>query len=170
MRYVRKLAMAALIWATASSMLVASTPYYICRCPDGSVKLCFGASATAHSSCCVSSCCAVENKQKPCCQASKKKAAVKSACCQQVPTHQNPDGSPSLSQSHCQKTLVHPEERSFCRLEVKAPDVADALEGVPASVLDTMPAIEASAGITLLRVDKSRPPTDLVVVFHRFTI
>src|SRR4051812_29335970 len=93
MQRIRKVAMVGLVWAMASSMLLASTPYYVCHCPDGTTKTHFVGSVSPDSSCCSSNCCSVGTKEKACCHASKKKPVVKSTCCSKAgqTQPQNPD-------------------------------------------------------------------------------
>lgn len=174
MRWVRKTAMIALVWATASSMVFAATPYYVCRCPDGTITMHGASSGSAESSCCSSPCCAPEAKEKPCCQASKKKWAAKSSCCIRgadlLRSTTNLDGSPTIGQTHCQKTLIQPEQRSFCRLEVKPLEGANEAVVALARVAGMNSSIATNAETTFWRIDKIPPPTDLVTVFQRFTI
>jgi hypothetical protein len=65
---------------------------------------------------------------------------------------------------------VNPELRAFCRLEVKAPDVTDALGDLSSSLLESATYVEADAGTTLWRIDKFRSSSDLVTVYQRLTI
>ena len=174
MRWVRKIAMIALVWATASSMLFAATPYYVCGCPDATIKMNGANSVSTQSSYCSSSCCASEAKEKPCCRASKKKRAAKSSCCtlgaDSLRSTTNLDGSPTIGQTHCQKTLIQPEQRSFCRLEVKPLEGANEAVVALACVADMNSSIATNAETTFWRMALIPPPSDLVTVLQRLTI
>lgn len=174
MKRFRKIATIVLVWATASSTLIASTPYYVCRCPDGTIKThLVGTVAPESSSCCSSNCCAASTKEKPCCQAAKKKQAVKPARdAKPSDGHRQADGTdgPSISQVPCQKTLVQPEGRSICRVEANATQADHTVASLPVALPGPAAIIGAEGGTALWRIDKSPPPTDLVVVFQRLTI
>jgi hypothetical protein len=171
MRLVRRIAMTVLVWATVSSMLFASTPYYVCRCPDGTTKMHLLGSVSPESPCCTSQCCASPAKAKPCCQASKKTTTKPNSCSRiAIPQTKNPNGSPSVGQSHCQKSLVQAEQRSFCRLEVKPLETPNDAFALTVCVDLSNISGPATAATTLWRIDKIPPPTDLVTVLHRLTI
>src|SRR5438552_288534 len=58
MRRFRKMVTAILVWATAASSLIGSTPHIVCRCPDGTVKqFCSGQASPESSCCCNGHCC-----------------------------------------------------------------------------------------------------------------
>lgn len=173
MKRFRKIATFVLVWATASSTLIAATPYYVCRCPDGTIKTHFIDAVAPESSCCSSNCCAASPKEKPCCQAAKKKQVVKPARDTKPSAGHRQDygaNGPSISQVPCQKTLVQPEGRSICRVEAN-PTETDLVVALLPPVLPGPSAMhEAEGGTALWRIDKAPPPTDLVTVFQRLTI
>ncbi len=171
MQLFRRLATIVLVWATASSTLLASTPYYVCRCPDGTIKTHFVGFISPDASCCSTNCCAVGTKEKSCCQTGKKKQAAKPINCAQANNAHsgNKEGSPSIAQIPCQKTLVQPDERALCRMEVNAEsDVPVAL--LPVTAASTLDLFGVDYEITLWRIDKGPPPTDLVTTLQRLTI
>lgn len=171
MRRFRRLATIALVWATASATLLASTPYYVCHCPDGTVKTHVVISVAPESSCCSSNCCAGGAKEKSCCQAAKKKQPAKPASeTPAEPTRpQDSDGRPSISQVPCQKTLVQPEQRAACRIEIRAETDA-AVTMLPAELPGLPCLFSVSCDRPLWRIDKAPPPGDLVTVLQRLTI
>lgn len=168
MRLLRRTAMAALVWATAASMLLAASPHYACRCPDGSIKN-DGFASTAPSSCCTSPN-GFQKRKKSCCKATKEPA--KRSCCNnaEIPTaKQASDAGPTIEQTHCQRTLVKPEDRSFCRVEVKPNGNTQDTSAVRVDVA-IAPDANAAHSATPWRFDTIPPPTDLVTVLHRLTI
>jgi hypothetical protein len=53
MSYLRKTALVCVVWLTAAMTLVAGSPHFVCRCPDGSLKpYCLGFVSKATGSCC----------------------------------------------------------------------------------------------------------------------
>jgi hypothetical protein len=171
MQRFRKLATIVLVWATASSTLLAAAPYYRCRCPDGTLKTHFVGAASPDASCCSTNCCAVETNDKPCCQAKKKKQPVKASrsCRAGDSQQQNCDGSPQIGQVSCQKTLVQPDVPAVVQAD------AGAESGHPVTLLSAkLPGFhglfEGEAETTIWRIDKAPPPTDLVTILQRLTI
>lgn len=171
MQRFRRLATIALVWATASSTLLASTPYYVCRCPDGTIKFHFVGTVSPDSSCCSTNCCAVGAKEKPCCQAAKKKQAAKPTDGIRTKDTQtfNKDGGPAIGQIPCQKTLVQPDERAVCRMEIRSDSEAQVVI-LPVEIAAHFDLIGADAESTVWRIDKTPPPTDLITVLQRLTV
>src|SRR5437016_1631382 len=79
MHRLRKIVVAGLVWATSASMLMAATPFVVCRCPNGDIKpFCF---ASAKSSCCSDGkCCSTDGGSTSCC---KSKSGGHSCCAPQ---------------------------------------------------------------------------------------
>jgi len=196
MRRLRKTATAFLVWATAISSLIGSTPHFNCRCPDGTVKPFCSGQATSESSCCCKGkcCCSTggaggcgqgksappqEGKSEPsCCQESKTEAPSKSA-----------DGRPDeenvqkiganprsrseerlvISRSCCQKTLIKAERPTL---------VHQGTEPVKQVEFGLVPLAPLTIGYNpsplALRdgwsISRLPPPTDLVIAFQHFVI
>jgi hypothetical protein len=197
MRRLRKTATALLVWATAVSSLIGSTPHFTCRCPDGTVKpFCSGQTTPGSSCCCNGKCCSTsdgadccckgkssprqEEKNGPsCCHRSKTETPSKPAVSQ--PDEENaqkigPDprsgseGRLVISRSCCQKSLVKAESRTLVRPETKP-------IGQVEFGLAPLPSLNVGycnpSPLALWdgwRIYRLPPPTDLVVAFHHFII
>ena len=178
MRRLRKIAGVMMVWATAATTLLAGTPHYDCRCPDGSIKtFCFG-STSGESSCCCSGACSKAKNRKSCCRkdSSGSRSAAKPACCckqskpagASVASAKMPLNEPVVRGSCCQKILVEPEIQS----SVRASTIVDETPGVVAAVL-LAAKIEYLSDVALGRtweVHWLPPPTDLVTALHRLNI
>jgi hypothetical protein len=176
MRRLRQIAVASLVWATATSMLMASTPFVVCRCPNGDIKpFCFVSTFTKSSSCCNDACCSESGEG--CC--SKSRPDTKS-CCAQKNTSDNDPGKrsdaknsaegPAFVKASCQKTLVQVKGSSLDRPETKlgqtSPESVNPLIGAVCGN-SVRPSVPRSA---VWRVDRLPPPTDLVTSLQRLTI
>src|SRR5260370_140586 len=131
---IRKFAVVCVVWTTAASTLLGSTPYVICRCPNGQIKLFCAVLSVNNSSkscCCNGSCCDSKGDKASCCNA---KAVQKRSCC----AVKNPEGEPKntgkkglaannksgefriFDGACCQKTLVKAKVSALNRAETKA--------------------------------------------------
>src|SRR5947209_9321824 len=64
----RSTASVGLVWLTAAMTVVAGTPHFACRCPDGHVKpFCLGLASKTTGCCCGSACCSGSRGGKCCC-------------------------------------------------------------------------------------------------------
>ena len=195
MRRLHKTVTTFLVWATAASSLLGSTPYFTCRCPDGTVKLVCTGQATAGSSCCCNGkCCCSTGSDGGCCKGKPSRGQRGSnghSCCQQstgeAPRRsvvEQPDGiaqetAPAarsgpaehlvISGSCCQKTLVKAESRTLVRPETKPTQQVE-------FSLAFLPPLNSGYNPPPLALPDSwktyplPPPTDLVVAFQHFTI
>jgi hypothetical protein len=170
MRRLQKLVVASLVWATATSMLMASTPFVVCRCPNGEIKpFCF-ASTFTKSSCCNDTCCS---------EGSDRRCSSAKSCCGEKNTQgndqgeRNPkdsDGGPAFVKTCCQKTVVQvnssPLDRPDTKLTQASPECANLLTGM-VSENQAKPSVPRAAA---WRVDRLPPPTDLITSLQRLTI
>lgn len=174
MKGFRKIATIVLVWATASSTLIASTPYYVCRCPDGAQKTHHVGTVAPESSCCSSNCCTAGTKEQTCCQSAKKQRVARLARESRATETQRRSDGPTVGHAPCQKTLVQPEERSVCRTEADAAESAATL--LPAALPLVTAIFEMNVATTPPFPRFARggvgglPPIDLVTVFQRLTI
>lgn len=177
MRRLRKIAVASLVWATAGTMLMASTPHVICRCPNGQIKyFCFGSAAEKASCCCKSKSGSTEAKAS-CCTAAKAKG--KPSCCQGNPQGSTSvkerksnlrlsNGNPSLAQTCCQKTLVQVKGPTLTPPDAKPNQVTSEAFHVCWELGTSYLAFESLA--LKWGMYELPPPTDLVTSLHRLTI
>jgi hypothetical protein len=188
MRYLRKTVLTFLVWATAASTLVSSTPHYVCRCPNGQVKeFCFGV-VSKKSTCCCSgqSCCAKSNKES-CCQGGRTSDAKgKKPCCGGLTTNgdtvgdngpaaqqtmeTNPkSGQATISRTCCHRTVAQPDGQPVIRPEAKD-DKSFQVSALAHALPAAEPGIQSlAAAKTVLQVC-APPPTDFVIVLQRLTI
>lgn len=195
MRRLRQTATALVVWATAASTLLGSTPHFVCRCPDGTVKpFCSGKPSAGSSCCCGGTCCCSGNQGKKgsCCQSVQPRgpAGSRPSCCshngaaqssgqsvpdtdgqkQGRPTDRAVGDGPAVSSTCCQKTLVSAEAPSVVPPETKAPE-----KGTPdVSLLDRMKVEHLgptmTAGTAFREPYELPPPADLVTTLQRLTI
>lgn len=195
MRRLRKTAMSFLVWATAVSSLLGSTPHFTCRCPDGTVKpFCSGQVTPGSSCCCNGKCCSTGSGDGCCCKgksSSGRQGSNGHSCCQQSetvppskPSADQPDknaqkaapdprsGSEEplfISGSCCQKTLVKAESRTLVRPDTKSSQQVEfGLALLPPLNTDYNP--PPAALPDSWKTYALPPPTDLVIAFQHFTI
>jgi hypothetical protein len=179
MRRFRKIAGVMMVWATAATTLLASTPHFDCRCPDGSIKrYCFSA-ASGESSCCCSGTCSKAYDGKSCCrkQSSSRQSTAKHACCckqdksqsSSVASGSKPRKGPAVRGACCQKALANLEAQSSVR-------VTTVIDEATLAHLFVLPAMEiecvstTAPSRTIWQVHWLPPPTDLVTTLHRLVI
>jgi hypothetical protein len=175
MRRVRNTVVTCLVWATAVSMLVASTPHFVCRCPNGDIKPFCLASTFTKSSCCNVTCCSSESGGS---NSSKAKPGGKSCCARKNTFGNAPDkgnrtddrnSSPAFGKTCCQKVLVQSEGSSLNSSETKLTPSSPILDLSGATAAENA----VAPSILLLarwRFDRLPPPTDLVTTLQRLTI
>lgn len=193
MRRLRRIALVAVVWGTAASTLMASTPHFVCRCPDGSVKpFCLGPVFNASGCCCGGdTCCCSTKSGGGCCSkggSSGGQAVKRTSCCSQAPEHKDhskpgTDGSGgaqragskageghAISSRCCQKAVAQQETQSVTPLQAKINESLNtSLVLFPATLLvQAVPS--ATSGQTVWEVFRLPPPTDLVTVLQRLTI
>jgi hypothetical protein len=184
MRQIRSIAAILIVWTTAISTLLAGTPHFVCRCPDGSIKhFCFGSTDGPKSSCCTGDSCCPKNasngtREEP----SAPKPRKKVPCCRQEnssPQKSTPvTGRSSVTKASygltihaagCQKTLLQADDLSVVRTNATSDDGQNFTFDFP-PVADTQNLIVSSTAIRAIRQIHSPPLTDLVTMLHRFTI
>jgi hypothetical protein len=181
MRRLRKIAGVMIVWATAATTLLASTPHYDCRCPDGTIKrFCFN-STTSESPCCCSgtNCGSNSNDAKSCCRKktpSRQSTTKPSCCCKQSKAQNNSvvAGNPPATGvivrgTCCQKTLAESEIQSSVRASATVDETPSLV-----FVLHSAEGIEylsnAASSRSIWQVHWLPPPTDLVTILHRLVI
>jgi hypothetical protein len=93
MRWLRRASLTLLVWLTAAMTLVAGTPHFTCRCPNGRVKpFCFGTAFQKSGCCCNGECCCT-------------KAATDCPCGKTS----DPDAQPVISSCCCAKGAPEPQ-------------------------------------------------------------
>jgi hypothetical protein len=176
-----KISGALVVWATAATTLLAGTPHFDCRCPDGSIKrFCFGP-ASGEWSCCFNGkgCGAKSNEIKSCCRKGRSgsQATVKPSCCSKqnkrerssvTPRKQPVDGL-TLRGAGCQKTLAAPEFQSSVRPTTTL-DETPALSFVLSSAAALEYLSNGATSRTAWQVHWLPPPTDLVTNLRRLVI
>lgn len=197
MRRLRKTATALLVWATAVSSLLGSTPHFTCRCPDGTIKpFCTGQAKPGSSCCCNGKCCcSTGSGEGGCCCKGKSSSGEQGSnghsCCQQskteTPSKPSADQSDEsgrktgpdfrsgtgedlvVSRACCQKTLVKAEGRTLVRPETKpTAQVQFSLALLPPLNTDyNPPLLPLADGWKVYRLP---PPTDLVIALQHFII
>jgi hypothetical protein len=184
MRRVRRTVLTFLVWATATSTLVANTPHYVCRCPNGQVKVfCLGVVSKESACCCSGETRSSKSTSASCCQSgSPSNSKGKKPCCggqatergngltaQQERTANPSDGRPAVSRTCCQRIVAQPDGQPVVLPEAKDDKGFQLSIAAPA-----LPAPEP--GILSLAVAKTvlqwcvPPPTDLVTILQRLTI
>lgn len=181
MRLLRKSTMSMLVWMTAASTLMGSTPHTICRCPDGTLKL-FCCGVTSHESpcCCGEKCCSSSKRGEGCCcklASSAKQTGVKPSCCNKPTakpaacrTASTASEGLMIGGTCCQMILVQPEAQSLSFRETKPVESSSESPTLfsPAVAGDVVQsAIPEKTG---WRADRPPPPTDLITVLKHFTI
>ena len=184
MRRLRKIAVACLVWATAASMLLGSTPHVICLCPNGQVKHFCGLStfAKTHKSCCCNgSCCSPDGGKKRCC---KPKPEQKPSCCAKKNSGAKPetitkDGAIAKGAANnevafrsacCQKTIEEAKIKVLSRAETKPKETGCSTLILLANADSDFIVVPMLAARRVWRVDWSPPPTDLITSLQRLTI
>jgi len=152
-------------------MLMAGTPFVVCRCPNGDIKLStFAKPSSSDDACCIAGANGAPSHSRP---------GAKSCCARKngaandhgKPSHDKdwPQG-PAFENLSCQKTLAQVKGSSLSRPETKP--VEPSLEGLN-PVIGVVALQSARASIPGCAVDGAHrlpPPTDLVISLQRLTI
>ena len=177
MRCVCNSAMTVVVWATTASVLLANTPHFECRCPDGTVKpICLGSATAASPSCCGSSpCCSGDKDNGSCCSHSRpEQPKTKKPCCNQKKNQdrrrlKTGKNDPVFESNCCQKTLAQSVNPPLSEPKTRPANTLsdDARTAVVSSIGIMIPtsAVQSDWQITFLP-----PPTDLVSTCQRLTI
>jgi hypothetical protein len=176
MRRFRRTSLSALVLLTATTTLVAGTPHFACRCPNGNIKpFCLGFNTTsadpeAANCCCHGRCCSPRGEQVQCCQGGSNRRSVASCCGSHAvrPARFDPKTRSQVSGACCVRTLVQPQSVSYHRTTVPADETGgqlialDALQArLPMSIAFHSPAWGEH---------QRPPPTDLVVTLLHLLI
>ncbi len=172
MRHVRKTGLTLLVGLTAVSTLIAGTPHFSCRCPNGQVKLfCLSAPSQASGCCCGAACCAVPNESteqssEPCDSTAE---PARCCCCAHKSTqqeHKSSEPPVSVQRTGCVRTFVQAEQSVS---ESKVVDLGS-FDWAPLLTLHvcTVPNLERAS--TGWQAERGPPPPDLVTVLRRLLI
>src|SRR5579884_764691 len=167
------------IWLTAVMTLVAGTPHFDCRCPNGNVKpFCLALLTGKTGCCCEGSCCSAspgdDGKDRAAHAAPSATVAKKTCCC--CKAHQENAGNGSrtdsrLGKAGCQKTLAKTAV-AVAEPTVKAPDqdrTAHLFVPAPEPVRGQI-GFASCDYLSSHHYHRIPPPTDLVTVLQHFLI
>jgi hypothetical protein len=165
------------IWLTALMTLVAGSPHFDCRCPNGHIKpFCLALLAGKSGCCCEGSCCSAStgDDARDFAAHSYPSATVprKACCCKAHPENATDESrnAPQLGKVCCQKTIA------VAAVGASEPSVKAPVRDLTAHLL--VPAPGASMGQDGFGVCDCLfanhyhrpPPTDLVTVLQRYLI
>jgi hypothetical protein len=176
MHRLRRLALSLFVWLTAAMTLVAGTPHFNCRCPNGQVKLfCFGLTSKTTACCCNGGCCAKEEEDGKTCCSSQTDVAPSCCCCSNRHARRATAELESKGISTgaartgcCTKTLAAQEPRSVTSPEKKPAKAA--VFGLHVASVVT-PARGLFGTFQLPPHEHQRPPpTNLVISLQHFLI
>jgi hypothetical protein len=166
MTRLRKLSLTMLVWATATSTLLAGVPHSVCRCPDGTVSQCCAGTPSKESPCCKSTTTSPRPGKKSCCNHKIITNTVQAA----APANAKTAKGPTVDRTGCQRILASVIDQGLVRPEtemVKNPPTHVAL--APQSALG-----QAQPGAVgderAWRTYHLLPPTDLPTFLKRLTI
>jgi hypothetical protein len=163
MRRLRKTIVAGLVWATSASMLMAGTPFLVCRCPGGDTR---PLSSVTQSSCCNGTCCPAESRAKSCCR--HKSASGNGLDQGQGP--KNPKDGPIVVKADCEKALVQYHVSAVNQQDNKLAQSSPPSLYVPCDVICGIAAASSIPRLVVWQRDRLPPPTDLVTSLQRLTI
>jgi hypothetical protein len=166
MRRLPKTVVAGLVWATSASMLMAGTPFLVCRCPGGDVKL-FSSTSTK-SSCCSGTGCPCEGGAAPCC--GHKSAPVHKQDKDHGTDVNNPGDGSILVKADCEKALVQVHVSAVNPQDNKLAQSSPPSLYVQCDVICATAAASSIPRLVVWQLDRLPPPTDLVTSLQRLTI
>lgn len=170
MRAFRKTVLTGVVWFSASMMLVAGTPHFECRCPNGQFKLfclgcaCMKGSVNAGGTCGARSpgestsrstapkCCSL------CCGHNSQRHSSSSSC-----GHQATRAGCIRAMAQLANFTITPDTKA------PSPDLGFGISSVPATVVATISPNDAGDHHSL-RCPGLAPPRDLVMVLQHFLI
>lgn len=168
------------IWLTAIMTLVAGTPHFDCRCPNGNVKpFCLALLTGKTGCCCEGSCCAAlpgdDGEGLATCDSPFATAAKETCCCCQArqanAKGESGAGDARLGKSGCQKTLA---QAAVAVAESPVKDTVQALAAHPVAPVLAPVSGQDRFGpcdhLTDYPSHRRPPPTDLVTVLQHFLI
>lgn len=176
MKSLRQLLLTGLVWLTAGMTLVAGTPHFQCKCPNGTVKpFCIRTMLGLSTDCCVGNCCCLAaSSGRSCCGGRGNATDVpeKQACCHKgaLPVAESESDCKHVRTPGCVKTLA-PQQPFMDSVEQKF--IFDASHALPVlATIDTFNVVPFTADIRAMcaRLDHDSSPSDLVVTLQRFVI
>jgi hypothetical protein len=163
---IRKVVAASLVWATSASMLMAATPFVVCRCPTGELKPFCSPSNATKSPCCKGTCCTSPDGTSSCCSHTNLPDSVRI----QETDSKNSSGSPIIVEANCQKTLVQAQLTAVCQHESKVTPLSTQSLHLQGESQCGMPLVSSVPGLLRQELDASPPPTDLITSLQRLVI
>lgn len=195
MRRLRRTVWKGFICLTAFMSLAASTPHFVCRCPNGQVKpFCLGPSSKTTGCCCGGACCCASGQGQDCCCRSSGTATggegKKAACCccsqhRKTPVAETGQGLRGhRHQLPAESSGTVPQFKSTCCVKTLAQQSFVAATHVKTTISeDVTPGrcLLADSGLAALfpgvgrfpapwQVHLLPPPTDLVITLQHFLI
>ncbi len=178
MELVHKTVWTGIVLLTAAMTLVAGSPHFVCRCPNGQVKpFCLGFTSKTTGCCCDGTCCCSSTPGKSCCCGQSDAPAgpaSQESCCLQHRDQQSTESQGTtwqVGRVRCTKTMAQPPV--FVSVSPKSPvsDEAFARPFVAAeSVLVSAVPMSEGHGHFSWELHLLPPPTDLVIALQRFLI
>ncbi len=165
------------IWLTAVMTLVAGSPHFDCRCPNGNVKpFCLALLSGKTGCCCEGSCCSAssgDDGEALAAHASLSATVAKKTCCCEAHQENTRDASQTdarLGKAGCQKTLAK-AAAAVAEPAVKAP-VQDLTVHLFVPAPEPVTGQDGFGACDCLFAYRYHwpPPTDLVTVLQRFLI
>jgi len=174
MHALRHIAVNALVWATSASVLMASTPFLACRCPQGASKSFIFLSATGKASCCGTGTRAhSEGTQSGCCKA-KQNVKPTRECSEATDgaedCRDHSEDGRAIVKSTCQKVLVQANLSSLARTESQASSADLAYLQLFAELVYHKGVPQGIAFAKFDCLDRSPPITDLITSLQRLII
>jgi len=169
MGWVRRTASVGLVWLTAAMTVVAGTPHFDCRCPDGHVKpFCLGLASKTTGCCCGRACCSGSAGGKCCCY---RTHGTPAGCGGRVRTPR-PGGEirPGAGGPGCANTLAGQELLALSPSEQTASDDLVPQPGLPTSAVLPDTLVNGARGQLSGATRPPAPPADLVTLLGRLLI
>lgn len=169
----RKICLISIVWLTAGSTLIAGTPHFVCRCPDGTTKaFCFG-SASPKSCCCHGGqCCCSTNGGCPgqTDSPNDQDTEVPPCCSSKDSASPGKDRNDDTSLDHdcCQRELAQPQAMSAPDSDVK-PD-QNAIAAAPSYAVHASIETAHTFVPRTWQFHRMPPPTNLVITLLHLVI
>ncbi len=171
MRRIRRVLLSLVIALTAVATLIAGTPHFVCRCPNGKLKpFCLGLSfattgkdGKASHCCCNGTCCSADGAG---CKCGKTQAYGSPSCCggdgQHASAAVDLQRSSQASAPGCARTLTPPELVTVSDFKTQIPSDETCGVAMAVTALPSHNLTNAAGHPAEWREHERPPPTDLV--------